>query len=157
MPEDLHVVRDEVVRRAWEELEPELVEQGYELVEVEYGQHGSTWFLRLYIDCEDGVTIDNCAEVSQFLSPLLDKLDFLDGRYTMEVSSPGIDRPVRKAVDFSRYLGERIRVQTIEPVAGRRRIKGVLRGFEDGLIRVETDDAAYEVHIENLKKANLDR
>lgn len=151
------MVRNEVVRRAWEELEPELVEQGYELVEVEYDQHGSALILRLYIDCEGGVTIDDCASVSQFLSPLLDTMDFMDGRYTMEVSSPGFDRPLRKPADFARFVGEKIRVQTIAPVAGRKRIRGILGGFEDGLIRVEADGITYEVHIENLKKANLDR
>ena len=160
--------RDAVIRRIWRDLEPELLEQGYELVEVEYAPQQGARVVRLFIDRasagavpfgdgprKSGVTLDDCQAVSQLAGPLLDKADFLDGRYMLEVSSPGVDRPVRKAADFARFAGERVKLSAIEPVAGRRQFKGVLRGFEDGLVRVECDGTMYEVHIENVKKANL--
>ncbi|HEO72101.1 MAG TPA: ribosome maturation factor RimP [Candidatus Hydrogenedentes bacterium] len=149
--------RNEIIRRSWQELEPDLAEQGYELVEVEYEQQGGHGLLRLYIDCEAGVTLDDCAAVSQLLSPLLDMKDYIKSAYTLEVSSPGIDRPVRKPLDFARFTGERVKLHTYEPVQGRKRFKGILQGLYDGLVRVECDGPVYDIHLENLKKVKLDR
>lgn len=148
----------ELITRAWQLLEPELAEQGYELVELELGRQGASPVLRVFIDkAGGGITLDDCAEVSQFLSPLLDKVDLIDERYMLEVSSPGIDRPLRKPSDFKRFEGEPIRLRSHAPVNGRSRFKGRLAGFEDGLIQVECEGTAWTVHIENLKSARLDR
>lgn len=149
--------QDETLRRVWDELGPELAEQGYELIEVEYGQFGGRHVLRMFIDREGGVTIDDCARMSHLLSALLDKGNFIDERYTLEVSSPGFDRPLRRPKDFARYAGERIRLQVATPVGGRKRFRGVLKGISDGLITIEDDEGAHRVHVENIKKANLDR
>jgi len=151
------VSADEIVRQTWQRLEHEVAEQGYELVEVEFGQHGSRWVLRIYIDKEGGVTIDDCAAVSQFLSPLLDKLDFIEGSYVLEVSSPGIDRPLRKPEDFQRFVEEKVRVLTRTPVEGRKRFSGRLASLEDGLLTIDCGGKAYRIHIENVQKARLDR
>ena len=147
----------EVVRQAWVEFEPELAEQGYELVEVEYALHGGTAVLRFFVDKESGITVDDCASVSRFVSVLLDKNDFLRDRYTLEVSSPGIDRPLRKPADFDRFKGEKIVVKTVTPVEGRRRFKGLLSGYHDGLISLDDGGVERSIHIENVKKAKLDR
>jgi ribosome maturation factor RimP len=149
--------RRDVVRRAWRELEPELQLLGVELVEVDYVRQGASDLLRLYIDKPGGVNIDDCAEVSRHVSLLLDKLDFLGSDYLLEVSSPGIDRPIRKPSDFEAYVGEPIRLQSEVPVDGRKRFRGNLAGYAEGLIRVEVDGTEYRIHIENLKKAQLDR
>lgn len=149
--------KSEIIRCVWKEFEPELKEQGIELVEVEYVRQGSSAILRFYIDCESGVTLDKCAEVSRFLSPLLDMSDFIYGHYMLEVSSPGIDRPVRKPEDFKRFIGERIKIVAHTAVLGRSRFKGTITDFQEGLITVECDGEPYEIHIENLKKANLER
>lgn len=149
--------RREVVRSAWRELEPELQLYGVELVEVEYGRQGASDLLRLFIDKEGGVTIDDCADVSRQISAVLDKLNIIDNEYLLEVSSPGIDRPIRKSSDFEAYVGEAIRLQTDVPVDGRKRFRGVLSGFDEGMIRMRVDDAEYRIHIENLKTARLDR
>ncbi len=149
--------KEGVVRSVWRAVEPHLTEQGYTLVEAEY-DHGQAQrnVLRLYIDKAGGVTLDDCTAVSQLLGPMLDAEDLVAGNYVLEVSSPGIERPVRKASDFERFAGEEIRLVTHAPVAdGRKRFNGVLTGFKDGLIGVECDGKHYEVHIENLKKANL--
>jgi len=156
-PEDGVVESSELVRQAWAELEPELAEQGFELVEVEYALHGGTAVLRLFIDKDGGINIDDCASASRFVSLLLDKNDFIRDQYTLEVSSPGIDRPLRKPVDFDRYKGEKVAIKTVTPVEGRRRFKGVLSGYDDGLISFDDGGVARSIHIENVKKAKLDR
>ncbi len=147
----------QIVRRVWQELEPELEEQGFELVEVEFGQHGGPFSLCLYVDKEGGVTLDDCQAVSQLVSPLLDAGDFVRGRYMLEVSSPGIDRPIRRPKDFERFVGENVVITALVPVDGRKRFKGTLRAFRDGLVSVECDGRTVELHVENLKKAKLDR
>ena len=130
---------------------------GYDLVEIEFTQEGHRATLRLYVDKDGGITLDDCTAVTQLVSPLLDRSDFISGNYYLEVSSPGIDRPVRKPADFERFVGEPIRVRAVEPVQGRRNFRGSLKGFDDGLILLECEGQAYSVHIENLAKANLDR
>jgi ribosome maturation factor RimP len=151
------MVINEIVRRVWLEFEPELASHGYELVEVEYGPERGTCVLRLFIDKPGGVTLDDCQTVSHLVSALLDAADFISEKYCLEISSPGFDRPLRKPCDFERFAGERVKVVLASPVEGRKRFSGVLKGFSDGLIALDCGGQAYEVHIENVKKANLDR
>ncbi|MFP6583116.1 MAG: ribosome maturation factor RimP [Candidatus Hydrogenedentota bacterium] len=145
-----------IVQDAWSYLEAELAELGYELIEVEYMQDYGNMILRLYIDSEDGINVDNCAEASRMVSALMDQNDFVGGAYLLEVSSPGVERPIRKATDFERFIGEPIKVKTVTSVEGRRRYKGILTGYADGLIEIDVDGTPYRVHIENVKKARLD-
>lgn len=150
--------KDEVVRRTWRELEPHLDEQGYELIEVEFGRVGGLQMLRLFIDrSERGVTLDDCQAVTRLVSPLLDAADYLSDSYTLEVSSPGFDRPVRRPKDFARFIGERIKVRTNSPVNGRKTLRGVLSAFEEDMAVVDVEGVTYRVHLDNLHKANLDR
>ncbi len=149
--------RADLVEQAWQALEPELAEQGFELVEVEVSLGSGPSLFRLFIDRQGGVTLDDCAAVSQMLSPLLDKLDIVPGAYTLEVSSPGFDRPVRKPADFVRFSGERIRVKSELAVDGRKNFTGVLVGFEDGVVTVDCDGERHRIHIGNVRKANLVR
>ena len=150
--------RHDVVRRVWRELAPHLEEQGYELIEVEFAREGQVRVLRLFIDRKDGsVTLDDCQAASQLANPLLDAVNAIEGSYTLEISSPGFDRPLRKPEDFVRFAGERVKVTARAPVAGRRSFSGILRGFGDGLVTLECGGTSYEVHIENIRKAKLDR
>ena len=150
--------KEELVRRFWSVFEPEILEQGYELVEVEVTGHGGVRILRIYIDKEEGgILHQDCVVISQFLNPLLDAEDFISENYILEVSSPGIERPVRKPSDFVKFSGEQIVVLTHSPVMGQKNFTGVLRGFDDGLIKVESDETLFEIHIENLRKAYLNR
>ncbi len=151
------MVELEVVRRVWELLEPELSELGFELIEVEFAKRGSTNILRLFIDREGGITIDDCALASRQMSATLDIDDFIEVQYTLEVSSPGIDRPLRRLKDFDRYAGERIKVKTVTPIEGRKRFSGVLTGCSDGMLALESEGKEYRIHLENVKRANLDR
>ena len=105
--------KEELVRRFWSVFEPEITEQGYELVEVEVAGQSGVRILRIYIDKEGGgIVHQDCATVSQLLNPLLDADDFISSNYILEVSSPGIDRPVRKPEDFARFAGESITIIT---------------------------------------------
>lgn len=149
--------RSGVIQRAWERLEPELREQGYELVEVEFGRHGASSLLRVFIDREGGLTLDDCQAVSQLLDVVLDQAGFIQGGYVLEVSSPGFDRPVRKPEDFQRFIGEKIKIRTQTPILGRKQFKGTLQAFRDGLIEMECDGTTHAIHIGNVHKANLDR
>jgi len=138
--------------------DPELTEQGYELVEVEYGRQNGMLILRVYVDkASGGITLDDCTAASQLLSPVLDARDFITDEYMLEVSSPGFDRPLRKPEHFARFVGEPVKVVTHALVGGRSRFTGTLKGFEDGLVLLEVDGEAVSIHVENLKKARLNR
>lgn len=149
--------RSEIVRRSWQELEPELAALGYELVEVEYTPQGGSPVLRLFIDKPDGITLDDCQRASHLVSAVLDHSDYISDQYMLEMSSPGFDRPVRKASDFEKFAGEKVKVMAHTAVAGRKQFRGILKGFRDGLILVDCDGMECGIHIENLKKARLDR
>ncbi len=97
-------------------LEPVLVRDGFELVEVEWAREGGPWVLRLFVDRPGGVTIDDCQAVSRTVEPILDAEDFIEVAYHLEVSSPGVDRPLRKPQDFERFTGQRAHVKTYGPI-----------------------------------------
>ncbi|MDX1776647.1 MAG: ribosome maturation factor RimP [Desulfobulbales bacterium] len=97
---------------------PVLAELGLELVEVQYRREQQGWVLRLIIDKENGVSLDDCTAASREISHLLDVEDFIDQKYTLEVSSPGLDRPLKSMADFQRFTGSMARIKTVEPVAG---------------------------------------
>lgn len=97
---------------------PVLSELGLELVEVQYRREQSGWVLRLIIDKLDGVTLDDCTAASREISQLLDIEDFIDRAYNLEVSSPGLDRPLKNMADFQRFTGHKARIKTVEPIAG---------------------------------------
>ncbi|HNR34528.1 MAG TPA: ribosome maturation factor RimP [Candidatus Hydrogenedentes bacterium] len=147
----------DTIRRTWETLESPLGTMGYELIEVEYGRENASWVLRLFIDKPGGVTLDDCQSASRAAGMLLDAADFIDGQYMLEMSSPGFDRPLRKPGDFERFAGERVRIVARTPVAGRRQFKGILRGVQDGLVSVDCGGVVCTIHLENIKKARLDR
>ena len=150
--------KEELVRRFWSVFEAEIVEQGYELVDVELSGQSGVRILRIYIDKEGGdIRHEDCATISQLLNPLLDADDFISDNYILEVSSPGIERPIRKPVDFERFAGESVVLATYSPVAGEKKFVGTLSGYSDGLIQVDCEGTPIEIHIENLRKANLNR
>jgi ribosome maturation factor RimP len=140
-----------------------LERDGYELVEVEWLRQGSRWTLRLFIDKPGGVGIDDCQAVSRTVEPILDVEDVIEPAYDLEVSSPGLDRPLRKPGDFDRYAGQRAHVKTYGPVAGtapdspaRKRWSGVLVGFRDGAVEIDVDGVVHRVPHDQIAKANLE-
>lgn len=130
----------EVVERVKSIALPLFTELDLELVDVEFRREAGGWVLRLYLDKRGGVTLGDCQRVSEELSDLLDVENFIGHPYTLEVSSPGLNRPLSRESDFLRFVGQRARVSTSQAVAGQRRFLGVLRGYEDGQVSLERED-----------------
>ena len=141
-------------------LEPIIVREGFELVEVEWGREGPSWVLRLFVDRPGGVTIDHCQELSRIVEPVLDVEDLIEPAYNLEVSSPGLDRPLRKPSDFERFAGQRAHVKTYGPIdtehGPRKNWTGTLRGFKDGAVEIEVDGALHRVPHDRIAKAHLE-
>lgn len=135
-------------------LEPPIEAMGYELVDLE-AYTGRNGLLRLYIDREPGVTLADCELVSGQISAFLDVEDPLPGSYTLEVSSPGLDRRLRTAEHFRRFVGEEVKVQLHEPVEGRRRLRGTLAAFEAEEAVLTVDGAEWRVKIDDIDVARL--
>jgi len=113
---------------------------GMELVHLEMRRESGGLILRLFIDKEGGITLDDCAHVSRQLSARLDAEDPIDGRYTLEVSSPGLDRPLSRERDFERFAGQRVRVTTESPIDGQRNFIGRLEGLVAGAVHLVLED-----------------
>ena len=111
---------------------------GCSLWDVEYVKEAGTWFLRVYIDKEGGVSIDDCEAVSRPLSDLLDRADPIEGSYTFEVSSAGADRALKKPEHFARFQGAEVEVKLYRPKEGRKEYVGLLRDYQDGAVTLET-------------------
>lgn len=125
----------------YEMVEPIAAEEQIELVDVEYVKEGGQFILRVYIDKEEGVTLDDCQEVSRKLSDLLDEKDPIQDAYMLEVSSPGIDRPLKKDQDFVRFAGHNVDISTYAPVYGKKKkFTAELVGLKDDQIVVKVDD-----------------
>ena len=136
-------------------LEPGVSAMGFELVDVEMaGSHHSPT-LRVYIDSPRGVNVDDCAKVSRQLSALLDVEDPLPGQYTLEVSSPGLDRPLVKPEDFRRFFGETVKVKMQQPVLGRRNFSGRLVEVAADHVVVEVDKEIFNLAFDDMERARL--
>ena len=144
-----------VTRQVADLVEPILDEMGFELVDVEYLSKYSRWVLRLYIDKEGGVTIDDCARVSGEIGDLIDVKDIIKHEYILEVSSPGLNRPLKKEADFIWARGKRVKVRMVKPVNGRRNFTGYLKNFEDGTLYVEAEGSLMALPWVEVEKANL--
>lgn len=138
----------------FELIEPTCTRAGFELVAVELTSVFGRRTLRVSVDKTAGMTSNAIASLSRQLSPLLDAEDPIEGAYDLEVSSPGIDRPVQKREDFGRFAGYSIKI-TLEPGEGRRRFKGELRGIEEGLVSIDVDGVVHEVDFDRIERANL--
>jgi ribosome maturation factor RimP len=135
--------------------EPLLAEQGYELVDVEFvtGQGGAT--LRFYIDKPEGIDVDDVGAASPLISDLLDVEDPIPGNYTLEVSSPGLDRVLRKPEHFARFVDNRVKVELMVPRAGRKRYTGMLRRADDESIELEVDNFSVSIRLAEIGRARL--
>ncbi len=146
-------------------LEPPIEALGFELIDVEFARQGRGGVLRIYIDRAGGeprgggdqakITVDDCAAASHAVSRVLEIEDPIKGHYTLEVSSPGFDRILRKRAHFERFIGERIFAELKVPIEGRRRFVGVLKSVVGDAIVVEVDGQAHELPLERIQKARL--
>lgn len=134
---------------------PVVYEQGLELVDVEYIKEGAHWYLRLYIDKEEGVDLDDCSNVSHAVSAVLDQNDPISQAYMLEVSSPGLERPLKKDEDFVRFRGKLVRVRTKEPVQGYQEFIGYLIGLVNEEIVLEYEKEKVQLPRDLVEKTNL--
>ena len=131
-----------VAQRVWELSEPLAKELGLSLWDVQFVKEGADWFLRVFIDKEEGVTIDDCVDMTHALSPVLDKEDPISQEYLLEVSSPGLERKLTRPEHFQAYVGRLVRARLIRPLdTGERELTGVLLGVdEDGRLEIQLDE-----------------
>jgi len=136
--------------------EPVIQSMGYELVGIEFQgstQHGT---LRVYIDHESGIGVDDCVAISHQISAILDVEEPIQQAYDLEVSSPGINRPLFKAQDYEQYLGHSAKIKMAVPLNGRRNFRGVLQGVIDSRsVQIMVDNEGYDLPISDIAKANL--
>lgn len=145
------MTREELIRL----LEPTVERLGYELVDLELKLGGRDGLVRLYIDKPDGVDLDDCETVSRQVGALLDVEDPIPGHYTLEVSSPGLDRRLTKLEHFRRFTGEDVRIKLRFPIEGRRNFRGSLKSADDESIEVEVDGKAHRLPLATIESARL--
>ncbi|KAA8784670.1 ribosome maturation factor RimP [Paenibacillus sp. 4624] len=138
-----------------EMIQPYLNEQGFELVDIEYVKEGSNWFLRVYVDKEGGIDIDDCVLISEKLSAKLDENDPIPSVYFLEVSSPGAERPLKKAEDVAKAVGKNVFVTTYEPVNKLKEFEGKLLSFDNGELVIETGKKQHSISYEKVASARL--
>ena len=136
-------------------IESGLLAKGLELIDVEFKKEGKNWVLRIYIDRESGVTLEDCQKVSRLAGDLIEVEDVIEPVYILEVSSPGLNRVLKKEKDFLMYSGKKIYVQCHAPMDGRKKFTGILTGFIDQSIHLEVDGQHYTIPLNLVAKANL--
>lgn len=125
-----------ITQQVWEFAEPIVTAQGCSIWDVEYVREGADWFLRIYIDKESGVDIQDCEAISRALDPILDEKDPIPTSYTFEVCSAGLERTLKRPSDFAAYMGEKVLVKLYQPKNGSKEFAGLLTGYNDGDVTV---------------------
>ena len=149
------MAKSRVVSAVEEMATPVLDGMGIELVDIVYIKEGGGWFLRIFIDKPGGVGLEDCRRVSEQIDPLLDQHNPIPHSYTLEVSSPGLERPLKKPAHYERFTGGKIRLHTFFPVEGRRKFKGVLVASDNHSVTLETEDGRVVIPMEQVASARL--
>jgi ribosome maturation factor RimP len=149
---------DATITRVWQLAAPLAEGEGMEIVDVEFRHEGSRGgrILRLYLDKEGGTNVDDLTRMSRQLSELLDAEDTIDGAYTLEVSSPGINRPLKKPEHFARFIGKRIRIRTRDMIDGRRSFLGILGKVVDESVTLIQEGKQYRIPFSMIEKSNYE-
>ncbi len=148
---------EEVTERVKAIAEPLVEHFGCELVEVEFATGRGARVLRVYIDKPEGITLGDCTNVSRELSAVLDVEDPVPGSYSLEVSSPGLDRPLVKEKDFQRVIGDKVNIKTKTPLDGRKNFKVTIEGVEGGAVTVlDAEGRRWAIEFDNIDKARLE-
>lgn len=145
----------QIIAQAWAIAEPLCLDEGMELVFIEFRRETQGRVLRLYIDKHGGVTVDDCANISRQMGDILDATLEDIGPYSMEVSSPGINRPLGRPQDYDRFKGNRAHIKTLQSINGRRNFKGILRGIDDDVVALQCDDKEIHLSLEEISIARL--
>jgi ribosome maturation factor RimP len=139
-----------------EMITPFILQNGLELVDVEYKKEGNGWYLRIFIDKQGGVQLDDCEKVSSYISTKLDESAIIPHHYYLEVSSPGLERPLTKPEDFIRFCGSPIKLRTTTKIEGSRNFQGVIVDNADDMVVLETEDGrSIKIAYQMIKKARL--
>ena len=149
-------MNETVAERVWEIAEPLVVHEGLEMVDVEFCRESRGMVLRLYLDRTGGISLDDLTRVSRQLGDVLDAHDAVPGSYMLEVSSPGINRRLRRPDHFRRYLGKKVRVRTALPVDGRRDFVGVLQSVDADGILLEAGGLSHAIRFAEIGRANYE-
>lgn len=137
--------REEYEQKTEQLLAPIMEANGFEMVDVEYVKEAGTWYLRAYIDKPGGITVDDCEIVNRALGDLLDRDDFIEESYILEVSSPGLGRPLKKERDFVRSQGEEVEIRTYRMVERQKEFRGVLKTWDKETVTIETEEGQERV------------
>jgi ribosome maturation factor RimP len=151
-----HCVLSLQIKSAVESMvKPFLDENGFELVDIEYVKEGSNWFLRVYVDKDGGIDIDDCGRVSEYVSEKLDANDPIPGAYFLEVSSPGAERPLKKPADFVKAVGKHVFVTTYEPVDGLKEFEGLLEAYDEAGLKIRVGKKSHSIPSAKMASARL--
>ena len=141
--------REEYEQKTEKLLEPILEANHFELVDVEYVKEGGSWYLRAYIDKPGGITVDDCEIVNRALGDLLDEHDFIEESYILEVSSPGLGRPLKKERDFARSLGEEVEIRTYRAIDRQKEFVGILKCYDAETVTIAYEDGSEQTFDRN--------
>lgn len=133
-------------------VQPVINQLGYYVWDVEYVKEGSEWYLRITIDSEDGITIDDCETVHRAIDPIIDEHDPIENAYHLEVSSPGIERVLRTAEHIEAWVGEEVEAKLFAPLDGKKAIRGILGGIENGIVTIECDGKTYAIEHKKISR-----
>ncbi|MCW9048138.1 MAG: ribosome maturation factor RimP [Gammaproteobacteria bacterium] len=140
----------------WSIIEPVVEGMGYEVVDIEYRPHPTDGLLRIYIDGPNGIVLEDCSAVSLQISSVLDVEDPIPGQFNLEVSSPGMDRPLRKIADFVRFTGSTVKIKlTVPTLEGQRNFTGKLKGIENEDVVLEMDGETHYLALDSIDKARI--
>ena len=139
----------------WELFEPVVNGMGFDLIEIEHFPNPKHGVLRLYIDKEGGVTVDDCSAVSHQISALIDVEEPIRGQFNLEISSPGLDRPLRRLQDFQRFTGSMVKLKTMMPLDGQRNFKGRMLEVNEEVLVLETDTEEISLPMNAIEKARI--
>lgn len=134
---------------------PFLDENGFELVDIEYVKEGSNWYLRIFVDKDGGIDIDECVRVSEFVSEKLDEEEPISGMYFLEVSSPGAERPLKKPADYHKAIGKHVFITTYEPIQKLKEFEGELVSYDETELTVKIKNKTYTLPCEKVASARL--
>ena len=136
-------------------IEPTVTEHNIELVDVEYIKAGKIWILRVFIDKKQGITVLDCQKLSREIEDLIEVHELISDPYTLEVSSPGLDRPLKKEADFLRNKDKQIQLNTYAPIEGRKNFSGIVLDVNDKILFLKNKDNCIELELANIAQAKL--
>ena len=146
---------ESITKKVVDLIEPVLQDMDIEIVDVEYLRERGRWVLRLFIDKEVGVSLDDCVAVNREIGDLIDVKDIVPNQYVLEVSSPGVNRPLKKVKDFFLAVGKKVKVRTYEPIGDQRNFIGILEEFKGNSLYLLIDGKEISISLKEIKSANL--